>query len=483
MPTVRTRIAPSPTGFMHIGTLRTALFNYFLSRQQGGEFLIRIEDTDQKRLVEGAVESLLQTLTTVGITHDEGPILLADGTLGEKGEVGPYVQSARLPLYREHVQTLLDKKVAYPCFCTSDRLEVMRKKQEATKQTPKYDRLCLKLSAEEISSRIAAGEKHVIRMLVPEGETAVNDLIRGKIVFAHKDVDDQVLMKTDGFPTYHLAVVVDDHLMKITHVLRGEEWLPSTPKHVLLFQMFGWEAPQFAHLPLLLNPDKKKLSKRQGDVAVEDFLKKGYLPEALINFVGTLGFNPTADREVYAVEELIAAFDLSRVNKGGAVLNMDKLNWMNRHYMMALSEEAFMKALMPFVPTVATSEVLRRAALIERPRLNRLDQFAETLKAYEELPTYSGEILVWKKSNAEEAKAMLGFAREVVAGLTYSSIAGVEEAVKAAITAKGYQNGVVLWPLRVALSGAEKSASPFEYLYALGTDEALSRIDIAIGKM
>jgi nondiscriminating glutamyl-tRNA synthetase len=484
---VRTRIAPSPTGYMHIGTLHTALFNYFYAKKHGGEFIIRIEDTDQKRLVEGAVENLLKTLTVLGLTHDEGPVLQADGTLGEKGAFGPYVQSQRLDLYKRHAEQLLAEGHAYRCFCTPERLEEMRAAQTAAKQTPRYDRTCLKLSADEVSAKVAAGESSVLRMKVPDGSTTFKDLVRGNVTISHNEIDDQVIMKSDGFPTYHLAVVVDDHLMDITHVLRGEEWLPSTPKQTILYGMFGWKAPEFGHVPLLLNADKSKLSKRQGDVAVEDYLKKGYLPQTLINFVGTLGFNPKSDQEIYALSELVELFDISRVNKGGAVLNHEKLDWMNHHYVNAMGDDALIAMLGQFAPELALNdETAKRAAIIEKSRANTLVELVAAAQNKLALPEYNAAILVWKKADAADAKKQLSGVKEFLAASDeklFADISVLEQAVKEYISAKGLSAGNVLWPLRVSLSGAEKSASPFELLWALGKGESVQRIDTALARL
>jgi glutamyl-tRNA synthetase len=461
-----------------------ALSNYLFAKKNGGEFLIRIEDTDQKRLVPGAVENLLKTLAVFGLGHDEGPVLLADGTLSEKGPFGPYVQSQRLPMYQKYAEQLLTDGHAYRCFCTAERLEEMRTAQTAAKQTPRYDRLCLKLSAGEVSARLTAGEPSVIRMKVPEGSTTIKDLVRGEVTISHQEIDDQVLMKSDGFPTYHLAVVVDDHHMEISHIIRGEEWLPSTPKQTILFGMFGWKVPEFAHLPLLLNPDKTKLSKRQGDVAVEEFLQKGYLPKTLLNFIGTLGFNPKADQELYTLQELIELFDLSKVNKSGAVLNHEKLDWMNHHYLNAMGEAEFFTTLGAFSAEIdLQNELVRRAVIIERPRVNTLAEFVPAIAPYLSAEGYEPAILVWKKADVVDAKMQLAGMLEHLKMLdqkTFSEIVLLEASVKAYITDKGLSNGNVLWPLRVALSGREKSASPFELLWVLGKEESLKRIEKAI---
>lgn len=479
---VRTRLAPSPTGMMHIGTLRTALFDYFLAKQNGGKFIIRIEDTDQGRSVPGAVENLLEMFEAVNITHDEGPFLNDDGTISERGDFGPYVQSNRLEMYKAHADELVAKGFAYPCFCSAERLEEMRKAQVAVKQTTKYDRKCLSLTAAEAQARIAAGEPHVIRIKIPEGKTEFDDAIRGHVVFDHREVDDCIIMKTDGFPTYYLAAAVDDHLMQISHILRGEEWVSSTPKSIILFKMFGWDVPTFAHLPLLLGPDKKKLSKRTGDTAVEEYFKHGYLAEALVNFIGTLGFNPSSDREIFTVEELIESFDLHKVNAAGAVLNMEKLDWMNKQYLMALSMEDITLRATPFVKTEIT-EVVKRALFIERSRVSRLTEFDDALKPYVELQAYDPAILVWKKADAADACAQLEHMAALVETFddaTFSAVDLLESAVKEYITHEGLQNGNVLWPLRVALSGQEKSATPFETLWVLGKETSLERLRHAI---
>ncbi|MFH1631560.1 MAG: glutamate--tRNA ligase [bacterium] len=480
---IRTRIAPSPTGFVHIGTIHTALFNYFFTRQNGGKFIIRIEDTDRERLVEGAVENLLETLAMLGIDHDEGPFIDANGVIVEKGEHGPYIQSQRLGIYKKYIDRLVDEGHAYYCFCTKDRLTEMREGQKAVKQTPKYDRECCKLTADEVKERLESGVDYVVRMKVPEGETIVTDEIRGSVKFNNVDIDDQIILKSDGFPTYHLAVVVDDYLMGITHIIRGEEWLSSAPKHVILYNMLGFELPKFAHVPLLLNPDKTKLSKRQGDVAVGDYIKRGYLVDALINFIGTLGFNPKSDQEIYDRTELTKLFDLKKINKAGAVMNMDKLDWMNREYLKRLSIDELAEVARGFVQADVDDERVQRALLVERDRVHRLDEFQEKIDLYLVEPAYDPATLVWKKSDSADAKAQLAGVRDFIAELDdddFGSIESIEAAVIAYIDEHELQKGNVLWPLRVALSGQAKSASPFELLWALGKEESLERIDKAV---
>lgn len=482
-PMIRTRIAPSPTGSVHIGTLRTLLYDYFLARQSGGQVILRIEDTDQKREVEGALEGMLRTFDRMGIDFDEGVYLKDDGTLGQKGPYGPYIQSERLDIYRPYAEKLVAQGDAYYCFCSSETLETMRQEQTDAKQTPKYDRRCMALAQEEVNRRLTSGEEYVIRLKVPAGETSFVDVIRGEITFDNRDVDDQVLLKSDGFPTYHLAVVIDDHLMKISHVLRGEEWLPSTPKHLMLYKMFGWDAPAFAHVPLLLNADKTKLSKRKGDVAAESFLAKGYLPDALFNFLATLGFNPTANRELYSRAELIQLFDLSRVNSGGAVVNYEKLDWMNKEYLKLLSHQEYFALAQQYAPIIVTDDTRARAAFIERMRINRLDELAVAIEEYVVVPELDPLQLIWKKSDRSTTKNML---TELVAfceqldDRAYSTPEALQDILKGYIVEKGYETGAVLWPMRVALSHKERSPSPFEYAYVLQKMLTVDRLRAAL---
>lgn len=482
----RTRIAPSPTGYMHIGTLRTALFNYFLAKQTGGEFIIRIEDTDRERLVEGSVENLLNLFKELGIEHDEGPVIDKDGVIVDKGDFGPYVQSQRLDIYHKYIKQLLDSGDAYKCFCTRERLTEMREAQRATKQTTKYDRTCCKLSVEEVQQKVEAHEPFVVRMKVPEGDTIFEDVIRGTIKISNKEVDDQVLQKSDGFPTYHLAVVVDDHLMKITHIIRGEEWLPSTPKQIILSKMLGFDLPKFAHSPNLLNADKTKLSKRQGDVAVGDYLSRGYLPEALINFVGTLGFNPSGDEEIYSLDELIEKFKLEKVNKAGAVMNIKKLNWMNNLYIRKLDTDRLKKIMSQKYFVDVKDDRVVRAMLVERERIDRLEELPDRISPYLTSPNYDSSILVWKKADKEDAIKQLTDIKTFLSTIDDAKFGSVEEidsTVREYITNNELSNGNVLWPLRVALSGAERSSSPFELLWALQKDESLKRIEKAISHL
>ena len=501
---VRVRFAPSPTGYLHIGGLRTALYNELFSLRHGGVFLLRIEDTDRTRYVEGAVENLLRTLAWAGVQPAEGPYIAEDGTIKERGAHGPYVQSARLHIYREHADRLLASGNAYRCFCTPERLEEVKKAQAAAKQPMMYDRHCQTIT--DANERVADGQSWVLRLRVPqEGSTAFTDAIRGDVSFENKLVDDQVLMKSDGFPTYHLANVVDDHLMDVTHVIRGEEWLPSTPKHVLLYEAFGWVPPVFAHLPLLLNADRSKLSKRQGDVAVEDYRKKGYLPEAITNFVALLGWNPTADREVYAKAELSSAFDLGKINKAGAVMSVEKLDWLNGEYLKAMLAGELMERTEAFfreygfagldalqasgdVFTVQR-EAMTRAVTLEKSRAKNLVELLDAARALLAPDAYDAGILPGKKGTPETAKARLTALRAFFAGMEdadFEDAKGVEAATIECIkahAADGWSNGDTLWPLRVALTGREASPSPFEVAWAVGKAETLARIDTALTKL
>ena len=370
------RFAPSPTGYLHVGGLRTALYNYLYAKGEGGKIVLRIEDTDQSRKVEDAVEQLMSAFDVMGIHFDEGP--------KNEGNCGPYFQSQRLDLYKKHLSELVDKGLAYPCFCSSERLNALRKEKQTLKLSTKYDRHCLSLTNDEITEKCKL-EPHVIRLKVPDSKSITfNDTVRNDVTFNTEEIDDQVLLKSDGFPTYHLANVVDDYHMGITHVIRGEEWLSSTPKHILLYNAFGWAAPQFAHVPLLLNPDKSKLSKRQGDVAVEDYLKKGILPEALINFVALLGWNPGDDREIFSMNELISEFSLERIHTSGAIFNQEKLSWMNSQYLKELGLDKIVAYAKPFITLDVNTEddKFNRTIDFARSRVSYLTEFDEEIKYF-----------------------------------------------------------------------------------------------------
>ncbi|MBL0175864.1 MAG: glutamate--tRNA ligase [Ignavibacteria bacterium] len=474
---IRVRFAPSPTGYLHVGGLRTALYNYLFARAQGGVFVLRIEDTDRTRLVEGAVENLLRTLSWAGLECDEGP--------AQGGPFGPYVQSERLELYAAHIQTLLADGKAYRCFCTTERLAELKKAQAAEKRPPMYDRRCRTIPVEEAERRAHEGEACTVRMKVPLlGEVVFTDEIRGEVRVSASVIDDQVLLKSDGYPTYHLANVVDDHLMRISHVIRGEEWLPSTPKHLLLYDFFGWTPPRFAHLPLLLNADRSKLSKRQGDVAVEDFRAKGYLRDALVNFVALLGWNTSDNREMFTLPELVAAFSLARVGKAGAVFDHDKLDWFNAQYLRALPADALAALCTPHLEAAGVDVGDRaRTDAVLAAVLSHLTVPADVVEAarifFEAMP-------LAEEGEAREALAAPG-ARVVLE--SFARLAGdvspwtrdaVKECIKAVQKDAGVKGKELFMPIRAALTGRAHGPELPVIAELLGRDVCLERILAAL---
>ncbi len=477
----RVRFAPSPTGYLHVGGLRTALYNFLFARKTGGKFVLRIEDTDRARFVEGAVENLIETLKWCGLNYDEGP--------GIDAEYGPYVQSERLSIYNEHVSNLIAGKKAYYCFCSPERLTALREEQQKQKIQAKYDKHCLNLSPNEIETKIKNGEPHVVRLNVePDTKVLVEDLIRGTVEFDTNTVDDQILLKSDGYPTYHLANVVDDHLMKITHVIRGEEWLPSTPKHVLLYEYFNWEKPQFAHLPLLLNPDKSKLSKRQGDVAVEDYRAKGYLKEALVNFVALLGWNAGDDREFYLLDELISAFEIERVNKSGAVFNIEKLNWLNFEHLRNKPVDEVIEMLKPelekngFDSHLFSKEYLQKVIEAMKERVSFVAEFVSKSSYFFKAPTEYDEAII-KKRWKEDSPLLLSKLKEKISVMDCKEKHDFETALHQVAEEQAVGNGRIIHPLRLAVSGVGEGPGVFDIVEILGKDETISRIESAIEKI
>ena len=473
---VRTRFAPSPTGFLHVGGLRTALYAYLYARKHGGKFVLRIEDTDQSRLVEGAVENLIATLRWAGLDFDEGP--------GKGGQFGPYVQSENLPRYKQYAEQLIEAGHAYYCFCTPERLDILRQHQTAAKLPTRYDLHCRKLDLEEAKKRVAAGEKYVIRMKVPmTGELTFNDLIRGNVTIAYKNIDDQVIMKSDGFPTYHLAVVVDDHHMKISHIIRGEEWLPSTPKHILLYQYFGWEMPLIAHLPLLLNPDKSKLSKRQGDVAVEDYRDKGYLKEALVNFIALLGWNPGDTREVFSLEELVQEFSLERVGKSGAVFDVEKLKWMNEQHMRLKTDDDMLELVKPILKEkhwgAFSDDYLKQIFGLMRERVKFPQDYVETCSYLYKDP-HSFDEAAKAKSWTEQTPVLLQALLERYKNLEIFDAAAVERELRKEAEKQQINAGKFIHPLRLVLTGVAVGASLFHLIEILGKETVVRRMEFAI---
>jgi nondiscriminating glutamyl-tRNA synthetase len=488
---IKTRFAPSPTGFLHIGGLRTALYSYLFARKHKGEFLLRIEDTDRERFVEGGIENILRSLSWAGIAPDAGVVLADDGTIVQRGKNGPYIQSERLDIYQKYSEKLLKDGHAYRCFCTKERLEEVRMVQEASKQPTGYDGFCRGLSAEESAQKMSTGVPSVLRMKTPrDGVTAFTDLVRGAVEFRNALIEDQVLIKSDGFPTYHFAVVVDDHSMGITHVIRGEEWLPSTPKHLLLYAMFGWKPPEFGHLSLLVNEQKQKLSKRHGDVSVEDFREKGYLPEAIVNFIAFLGWNPGDERELFTVAELEKEFSLEKVSKAAAVFNREKLDWYNSQYIRRLEDKQLAALCLPYLTAAgianADSAFVISAMPLVKERLVKLADAPELLGfLFAEDLAYEAELLVWKKSTRDTAQTVL---TELDRYLNTKDIQPWDEASLSAavgewVAEKGLTNGDVLWPMRVALSGQKNSPGPFEIAAVLGKEKTLRRLKSATERL
>lgn len=493
----RVRFAPSPTGFMNLGNLRTALYNWLFAKKHGGTFILRLEDTDRARLVEGAEQNILETLRAYNLVPFEGP----------------YKQSERLDVYKQHATLLLEKGAGYRCFCSPDRLAQIRKEAEASKRPPKYDRFCLTLSREEADRRVRTGEPHVIRLKIPDGETLVHDIIHGEVVFENTTLDDQVLLKSDGFPTYHLANVVDDHAMNITHVIRGDDWLPSTPKHLILYAAFGWKTPEFAHLPLILGKDKSKLSKRHGAKPALEYLTLGYLPQAVLNFIALLGWNPGDEREVFTLDDLVQAFDLKQVNRANPVFDEEKLQWFNQQHMLHLidskeitvhgkalsrGEKLFvaMRSYARQVNRLLHIEERKVAQLIDRglfiDRMKRLGDFLDIIDEtadWKREHMYKPTLLTkWKGVTPELARSSLEIARERLRGMADDEF--VRSKLKPVFDELAKQQpsvGAFYWPLRVALSGREKSPPPEELIEALvilrGRGEVISRIEGALEKL
>ena len=478
---VRVRFAPSPTGYLHVGGLRTALYNFLFARKHGGTFILRIEDTDRSRYVEGALENLIEVLRWAGLDYDEGPV--------KGGPCAPYVQSERLETYRQHIQILLNAGKAYRCFCTPERLKAMRKDQEKRRISPKYDRTCLRLKPLEVEENLEKGVPFVVRMIIPEARTIrFHDIIRGDVEILSDQLDDQVLLKSDGYPTYHLANVVDDHVMEITHIIRGEEWLSSVPKHILLYEYFGWEPPEFVHLPLLLNPDKSKLSKRQGDVAVEDYRAKGYLPEALVNFVALLGWNPGTEQEVFSLEELIEQFSLEKVNKAGAVFNLEKLNWLNFEHLRKKSDAEVLAMLKEYL---AQSEIgkknfddeyLLKVIGAMRERVAFVKDFVKNSLYFFEAPVHYDSDVV-KKRWKHDARVHLKELVEEFSRLKSPRKEEYEAALHRAAEASHVGHSDLIHTVRLAVSGMGAGPGLYDILWILGKEESIRRINSAIERL
>ena len=481
MSKVRTRFAPSPTGRMHVGNLRTALYAYLIAKHEGGDFLLRIEDTDQERYVEGAVDIIYHTLAETGLIHDEGP--------DKDGGCGPYVQSERQAagIYMKYAKELVEKGKAYYCFCDNERLESL-KQEVAGKEIIVYDKHCLHLSKEEVEANLAAGKPFVIRQNTPtEGSTRFEDEIYGVIEVPNAELDDMILIKSDGYPTYNFANVVDDHLMGITHVVRGNEYLSSAPKYNLLYEAFGWDIPVYVHCPLITNEEHKKLSKRSGHSSYEDLIDQGFLTEAVVNYVALLGWCPTDNREIFSLPELVEAFDYHHMSKSPAVFDINKLKWMNGEYIKAMDFDKFYERALPYLKEVISRELdLKKIAEMVKTRIEVFPDIKDLVDFFQEVPEYDSAMYVHKKMKTTE-ESSLTVLQEILPVLEkqdeYTNDALYETLVTFA-KEKGYKNGYVLWPIRTALSGKQMTpAGATEILEVLGKEESVKRIQAAIEKL
>ncbi len=478
---VRTRFAPSPTGYMHIGNLRTALFTYIIAKKNGGDFILRIEDTDRERYVEGATEVIYKTLKECGLNWDEGPDI--------GGPVGPYIQSERMGMFKKYAEELVEKGEAYYCFCDKDRLEELKAVQEASGVMPMYDRHCRNLSKEEVDKKLKEGVPYVIRQKVPlQGTTTFHDELYGDITVENSTLDDQILIKTDGLPTYNFANVVDDHLMGITHVVRGNEYLSSAPKYNLLYKAFGWEVPTYIHVEHIMKDKQHKLSKRDGDASYEDLMKKGYLKEAVINYIALLGWAPKGENEIFTLDELIDEFDISGISKSPAVFDPVKLKALNGVYIKKMDDAEFAKAAEPYIrQTVKKPDAdISFIASLLKPRTELFTEIPEQVDFIDSLPEYDNSLYCHKKmkTNEENSLSSLKEILPVLEEVSDWTTENIHEALFALIERLGVKNGIVLWPLRVAVSG--KSFTPgggIELCYILGKEESLARIRKGIEKL
>ncbi len=473
---VRTRFAPSPTGRMHVGNLRTALYEFLIAKHEGGEFILRIEDTDRERYVEGAVDIIYRTLEQTGLIHDEGPDK-------DKG-FGPYVQSERQAsgLYMKYAKQLIESGNAYYCFCDKERLaELKTSVGEDGKEITVYDKHCLHLSKEEIQANLDAGKPYVIRINMPtEGTTTFYDELYGEITVENKELDDMILIKSDGYPTYNFANVIDDHLQEITHVVRGNEYISSSPKYQRLYEAFGWKSPKYVHLPLITDEEHKKLSKRSGHSSYEDLVEQGFLPEAIVNYIALLGWSPEDNREIFSLDELIEAFDYHKVNKSPSVFDIQKLKWMNGEYIKAMDNDIFYEKAMPYIKEAIKKDLdLKKILDMVKTRIEVFPEIGAMVDFFEELPEYSADMYTHKKmkTNTDNSLEVL---KELLPSLEETddySVDGLHELVFEYIGKKGCKNGQALWPLRTAVSGKQMTpAGAFEIMEVIGKDESIKRI-------
>lgn len=483
MTKIRTRFAPSPTGRMHVGNLRTALYAYLIAKHEGGDFLLRIEDTDQERFMEGALDIIYRTMELTGLEHDEGP--------DKDGGFGPYVQSERQAqgIYLKYAKELVEKGEAYYCFCTKERLESLKSTvTEDGKEVRIYDKHCLGLSKEEIEENLSKGIPYVIRQNNPnDGQTTFHDIIFGDITVDNAELDDMILIKSDGYPTYNFANVVDDHLMGITHVVRGNEYLSSSPKYNRLYEAFGWQVPEYIHCPTITNEEHQKLSKRSGHSSFEDLLEQGFLKEAVVNFVALLGWSPSDNREIFSLEELVEAFDYKRINKAPAVFDMVKLRWMNGEYMKAMEFDKFYEMALPYIKEVIKKEMdFKKIAAMVKTRIEVFPDIKEHIDFLQEMPEYDIEMYSHKKMKTTP-ETSLNVLKEVIPILEeqtdYSNDA-LYERLSEYIKEKEYKNGYVMWPIRTALSGKQMTpGGATELMELLGKEESLKRLVAAVEKL
>lgn len=486
MSKVRTRYAPSPTGRMHVGNLRTALYEYLIAKHEGGDFILRIEDTDQERLVEGATDIIYRTLNKTGLIHDEGPDK-------DKG-YGPYVQSERQAtgIYLEYAKQLVEKGEAYYCFCTKERLESLKSAVSSdgseSKEITKYDKHCLHLSKEEIEENLAKGMPYVIRQNMPlTGTTTFKDEIYGEITVDNSELDDMILIKSDGYPTYNFANVIDDHLMEITHVVRGNEYLSSTPKYTRLYNAFGWDEPEYIHCPLITNEEHQKLSKRSGHSSFEDLVEQGFVTEAIVNFIALLGWSPASNEEIFSLEELIKEFDYHNINKSPSVFDMNKLRWMNSEYIKRMDNEQYYEYAIPYIKEAIHKEYdLKFIADLVKTRIETFLDIKDMIDFLDELPEYDVAMFTHKKmkTNSENSLQVLQDVLPRFEALDDYSIASIEGVLMGYIAEKEIKNGLGLWPVRTAVSGKQSTpGGAYEIMNILGKEESLRRIRIAIDKL
>lgn len=469
----RTRFAPSPTGYMHIGNLRTALYEYLIAKASGGDFILRIEDTDQKRYVEGATDIIYNTLKTVGMNWDEGPDI--------GGDYGPYIQSERLPLYQEYAHKLVELGGAHYCFCSKSEAD----EQKDDEANIKFKDPCLRLSMDDAKARVAAGEPFVIRQTInKKGKAMFHDVVYGDIEIDYDELDEGVLLKSDGFPTYNFANVVDDHLMNITHVVRGNEYISSTPKYNLIYEAFGWTPPVYVHVAQVMKDAQHKLSKRNGDASFQDLVAKGYLPEAILNYIALLGWNPGTEQEIFSLAELEKVFDANRLNKSPAIFDITKLKWMNGCYIRALAFEEFHSLACKEYDTFLTRQVNREElSKVLQPRIETLKDIAETAAFIETLPAYNEELYVNKKmkTDVDIAKKSLALAVPALESLNEWTNESVFDCLKGVAVDNGLKNGQVLYPVRIALTGLETTpGGASEIAAVLGKEETLRRLKTAL---